>query len=219
MTSPFATSCLTLKLCIGRPGQPGSPPCHALLQIVPGPWCLVHVCSREQQYGHTLGWCCLSCFTGGGLGAAGATTIATSLDGYSYLTHLDVAGTLLEQMGLHIRIVSCVLFLVSTTVRWGKRFSLRMRGQATPLAWPVPWPLYTFTPSRPFWCTWTSVVSPLLHHAWLQVMQRPLVASCRACREVRTTRLCWCCLYRLPSLPAPQGSGCCQRMWSLCRRR
>ncbi len=78
--------------------------------------CLVHVCSREQQYGHTLGWCCLSCFTGGGLGAAGATTIATSLDGYSYLTHLDVAGTLLEQMGLHIRIVSCVLFLVSTTV-------------------------------------------------------------------------------------------------------
>ncbi len=42
----------------------------------------------------------------------GATTIATSLDGYSYLTHLDVAGTLLEQVGLHIRVPSLVLFLL-----------------------------------------------------------------------------------------------------------
>ena len=60
---------------------------------------------------------------GGGLGAAGATTIATSLDGYSYLTHLDVAGTLLEQMGLHIRIASRILLLVAATIRWGKRFA------------------------------------------------------------------------------------------------
>jgi hypothetical protein len=96
-------------------------------------------------------------------------------------------------MGLHIRIADRVLFLVATAVWWGKRFSLRMRGQATPLAWPVPWPLCMFTPSRPFWCTWTSVVSPLLHHAWLQVMPfaRPLrcMLSCMSRSSDNTTVL------------------------------